>query len=83
MKAPNIPQKEFLQLAGDMKESASNGEFSWNDLKNCKDYYAVLEYLSETTSNWGIRQTRKELCRNSNRLGLNDEIWNKHYKDSW
>ena len=48
MRAPTIPNEEFLQLAGSVKESAGNEEFSWKELKNCKDYYAILDYLSRT-----------------------------------
>ena len=48
MRVPTIPNEEFLQLAGSVKESAGNEEFSWKELKNCKDYYAILDYLSRT-----------------------------------
>lgn len=50
MKAPTIPNKEFLELAETVKEAAWNEkeEFDWNGLKKCIDYYDVLEYLSRT-----------------------------------
>lgn len=48
MRAPTIPNKEFLELAGSVKESVSDKKFSWEELTQQKDYYAVLEYLSET-----------------------------------
>ena len=48
MKAPTIPKEEFFQLAGSIKESEGKEEFSWKELKTCKDYYAILEYLSRT-----------------------------------
>lgn len=48
MRAPTIPNKEFLELAGSVKESASDKKFSWKELTRQKDYYAVLDYLSNT-----------------------------------
>ena len=48
MRAPTVPNKEFLQLAGSVKEDEGKEKFSWDELKNCIDYYAVLEYLSRT-----------------------------------
>lgn len=48
MRAPTIPNKEFLSLAGSVNESASDKKFSWKELTQQKDYYAVLDYLSET-----------------------------------
>ena len=48
MRAPTIPNKEFLELAGSVNESTSDKKFSWKELTQQKDYYAVLEYLSET-----------------------------------
>ena len=48
MRAETIPQKEFLELCGSIKESEGNEKFSWDELRRQKDYYAVLEYLSKT-----------------------------------
>ena len=48
MRAPTIPSKEFLELAGNVKESASDGEFSWDELKNRRTYHEVLDYLQTT-----------------------------------
>lgn len=48
MRAPTIPNKEFLELAGSVEESASDKKFSWKKLTAQKNYRAVLDYLSET-----------------------------------
>lgn len=48
MRAPTIPNKEFLELAGSVNESASDKKFSWKELTAQKNYRAILDYLSET-----------------------------------
>ena len=46
--AITIPQKYFLELCGTIKESESKEQFSFDELRRQRDYYAVLEYLRRT-----------------------------------